>query len=199
MRPRVLNVGGSSKSIPIPAHYEGWEHHLLDIDAAGGADIVCDARRLGSLPAGGYSAIYCSHNLEHYFRHELASVLSGFMHVLSEEGFAEIRVPDMRAVFEEAVRRGLDVDDVLYQSPAGPITVNDVVYGYGRQIAQTGQDYYAHKNGFTQASLVAALRASGFASIYVERRAFEIAAIAFKRAPTEGQRRLLGLPAPRPA
>jgi len=196
---RVLNVGGSSKAIPIPAHYEGWEHHLLDVDPAGGADIVCDARRLGTLPAGGYSAVYCSHNLEHYYRHELASVLAGFLHVLADEGFAEIRVPDMRAVFEEVVRRNLDVEDVLYQSPAGPITVNDVVYGFGLQIAQTGQDFYAHKNGFTQASLVAALRAAGFVAVYVERRAYEIAAIAFKRAPTEGQRRLLGLPAPRPA
>ena len=32
MTRRVLNVGGHSKAIALPAHYEGWEHHLLDIE-----------------------------------------------------------------------------------------------------------------------------------------------------------------------
>ena len=63
---RVLNVGGASKAIPIPQHYAGWEHVLLDVDPNQEPDIVCDARELVELPAGGFDAIYCSHNLEHY-------------------------------------------------------------------------------------------------------------------------------------
>ena len=97
MTRRVLNVGGNSRRIPIPAHFSGWEHHLLDIDPAGAPDIVCDARELQALPAASYDAVYCSHNLEHYFRHDLPRVLAGFLHVLKPDGFADIRVPDMLA------------------------------------------------------------------------------------------------------
>ena len=64
--PRVLNVGGGSKDIPLPPHYAGWEHVLMDIDPKGQPDLVCDARELPALPAGQYDAIFCSHNLEHY-------------------------------------------------------------------------------------------------------------------------------------
>ncbi len=37
----------------------------------------------------------------------------------------------------------LDLEDVLYTSPAGPIMVLDVIYGYGVEIARSGHDFYA--------------------------------------------------------
>ena len=193
MTQRVLNVGGNSKAIPIPPHYNGWEHHLLDIDPTGKPDIVCDARTMTTLPAGGYDAVWCSHNLEHYWRHDLPRVLAGFLHVLKSDGYAEIRVPDMKAVFEEMLKRPMDIDDVLYESPAGPITVNDVIYGYGRKIAESGVDFYAHRNGFTHRSLVMALKGAGFGAVFTGSGPFEISALAFKSAPTPAQRALFGL------
>jgi hypothetical protein len=191
---RVLNVGGGSKAIPIPAHYEGWEHVLLDVDAAQKPDVVGDGRELAKLPAELYDAVYCSHNLEHYWRHDLPHVLTGFVHVLRSHGFAEVAVPDMKAVFAEVLTKGLDVDSVLYQSDAGPITVNDVIYGHGRQIAMSRNDFYAHKNGFTQQSLAAALRAAGFQWVFMASGPYEIRALAFRQAPTDDQRALLRLP-----
>jgi SAM-dependent methyltransferase len=193
--PRVLNVGGGSKQIPIPAHYNAWEHVLLDIDPSGGADVVCDARQLTTLRSGQFDAVYCSHNLEHYYRHDVARVLQGFLHVLKADGFAEIRVPDINAVMSRVVSTGMDMEDVLYQSPAGPISVSDVVYGYGKQIEQTGNDFYAHKTGFTARSLTAALRGVGFDPIYLIERPedFELHALALRAAPTSAQRALLGL------
>jgi SAM-dependent methyltransferase len=197
MSRRVLNVGGNSKSIPIPPHFDGWDHHLLDIDPTGGPEIVCDAREMQTLAPSTYDAVYCSHNLEHYFRHDLPRVLAGFLHVLKPDGFADIRVPDMKAVFEDMLGRNLDIDDVLYESPAGPITVNDVIYGWGRKIAETGNDYFAHKNGFTHRSLVQALRAAGFAVVFTGPRPYEVSAIAFKKEPSPETRAFLGLPPPR--
>lgn len=164
-RKKVLNVGGNSKDIPIPQDFDGWEHVLLDIDPKGKPDVVCDARKMKDLPAAQYDAVYCSHNLEHYYRHEVATVLEGFRHVLKSGGFAYIAVPDIGAVMAVAVARQLDVDDVLYQSPAGPITVHDVLYGWGPEIARSGKDYFAHKSGFTQRSLQACLEAAGFHSV----------------------------------
>jgi SAM-dependent methyltransferase len=139
-------------------HYAGWNHLLLDIDAAGNPDIVSDARELETHAPGVFDAIYCSHNLEHYYRHDGRKVLAGFRHVLKPDGFAEIRVPDLMSVMRRVVATGMDVDDVLYDSPAGPIAVRDVLYGLGRRIESSGVDFYAHKTGFSQASLGAFLR-----------------------------------------
>ena len=38
-----LNVGGSSKTIPLPPYYAGWKHDLLDIDPRGNPDARMDA------------------------------------------------------------------------------------------------------------------------------------------------------------
>jgi hypothetical protein len=83
--PRVLNVGGNDKRIPIPPHYLGWDHVLLDIDANVHPDIVCDARQLTLLPAAEFDAVYCSHNFEHYYPHDGRKVLRGFLHVLRSD------------------------------------------------------------------------------------------------------------------
>jgi SAM-dependent methyltransferase len=191
---RVLNVGGGSKAIPIPGHYEGWDHVLLDIDARQQPDVVCDARNLTSLPAELYDAVYCSHNLEHYFRHDVPRVLAGFAHVLRSHGFAEIAVPDVKAVFADVLKNDMELDDTLYDSNAGPISANDVVYGLGRQIATSGNDFYAPKNAFTKRSLSEVLRAAGFGWVFVAPGPYEIRALAFRQAPAADQRALLRLP-----
>lgn len=194
---RVLNVGGNSKLIPIPAHYAGWDHVLLDIDPKGNPDVVCDARELQTLKANQFDAIYCSHNLEHYYRHDGVKVLRGFMHVLKPDGFAEIKVPDITAVMRNVVATGCDLEDTLYVSPSGPIAVNDVLYGWGKKIEESGQDFFAHKTGFSPKSLTRVLNAAGFGTVYIHAReeAFEIASLAFKTRPTEAHRKLLGLDA----
>jgi SAM-dependent methyltransferase len=196
----VLNVGGSSKKVAIPEHYRDWDHLVLDIDPRRGPDIVCDARRLETLAAGRYDAVYCSHNLEHYYHHEVPQVLSGFAHVLNETGFAEIRVPDMPAVFRKMLDDGMDFADVLYDSPAGPIRVLDVIYGWSPEIERSGNDFFAHKTGFSGKSLGEALLAAGFAEVWNAPPfgPYELRALAFKRTPTPEQRRLFGIPAGAP-
>ena len=190
----MLNVGGADKAIPIPAHYDGWEHVLLDIQPAPGVDLVHDARRLSELRTAMFDAVYCSHNLEHYYPHEVPLVLAGFHHVLKDDGYAEIRVPDIPAVMRYAIARDLELDDVLYESAVGPISVHDVIYGYGREIESSGEDYYAHKRGFSQKSLMAALQQAGFPAVWLtEPQNFEIGALAFKRQPSAGQLEKLGL------
>ena len=195
-RPAVLNVGGNSKAIPIPDHYAGWNHLLLDIDPTRGAEIVCDARELATLAPRQFDAVYCSHNLEHFYRHDVPKVLAGFLHVLKDAGFAEIRVPDMPTVFGKMLDDGMDLEDVLYQSPAGPIQVIDVIYGWSVEIEDSGNDFFAHKTGFSQKSLSGALFAAGFAEVWNAPAlgVYELRALAFKRLSTPEQRRLLRIP-----
>ena len=190
---KVLNVGGNSKTIPLPPQYENFEHILLDIDPHGSPDIVCDARDLITLDAGQFDAVYCSHNLEHYYRHDVTKVLAGFIHVLDANGFAHIRVPDIPATMRACIDQDLDLEDVLYQSSAGPITVLDVLYGHSDEIEQSGQDFYAHKTGFSAKSLYAALVAAGFRKIFCTLGHLEINAVAFKTEPDEDNRILFNL------
>lgn len=196
---RILNVGGNSKAIPLPPQYAGFEHVLLDIDPTGQPDIVCDARELTTLESGQFDAIYCSHNLEHYYRHDVPRVLAGFLHVLKEGGVAHIRVPDIGEVMRVAVEKGLDIEDTLYQSALGPIMVLDVIYGYTAQIEKSGEGFFAHKTGFTRKSLLKVLYEAGFRQMFrvgAEGQGLEINVLAFKGEPEPGLRSVFGLPAP---
>lgn len=192
---RVLNVGGANKEIPIPLHYKGWEHLLLDIQEGPGVDLVMDSRHLRAVTDTQFDAIYCSHNLEHYFAHDVDLVLDGFLNVLKPDGFAEIAVPDVRAVMNHMVVNSMDVDDVLYQCPSGPITVQDVIWGWGRQIESSGVDFYAHKTGFTDSYLHKKLTNAGFQEIWIMAApsAFELRAFAFKIQASIQQKKALGL------
>jgi hypothetical protein len=192
---KLLNVGGNSKLIPLPPQYAGWQHVLLDIDPKGEPDVVCDARTLTDLPGAGYDAVYCSHNLEHYYRHDVPKVLEGFLHVLKDGGFAHIRVPDMAQVMRAAVQGNLDVTDILYQSASGPISVHDVIYGFGEEIERSGDDFYAHKCGFTQESLAMTLSNSGFQHVFTKLDTFEVAAFAFVTEPDDAVLKLFRLSA----
>ena len=180
----VLNVGGGNKAIPIPPYYRGWQHLLLDIDASGQPDVLCDARELTGLASAQFDAVYCSHNLEHYFEHDVAKVLAGFLHVLKPEGFAEIRVPDLALVMRTVAEKNLDIEDALYEAPAGAIRVRDVLYGLAAKIESSGVDFFAHKTGFSPVSLTRALNRAGFPEVVTLRpRPFEIAVAAFRATP----------------
>ena len=134
-------------------------------------------------------AVYCSHNLEHYYQHDVAKVLKGFLHVLKPTGFAEIRVPDIRSVMHRCISGNLDVDDILYTSAAGPISVHDVIYGWETQIEKSGVDFYAHKTGFTESTLRRRLQDAGFHKVLIAENpeAFELCALAFKQEPAPEQ------------
>lgn len=180
---RVLNVGGNSKEIPLPPEFESFEHLMLDIDPETKPDICCDARKMGELAIGQFDAIYCAHNLEHYYRHDVKTVLTGFLHVLKPGGFVYAVVPDLMQLMHETVTRNLDIDDVLYQSPAGPIMVLDVLYGYSVEIERRGIDFFAHKTGYSKKSLAMAMKRAGFSITYTRAENLEVTAIAFKGDP----------------
>ena len=186
----VLNVG-SGGGRELPAIYRGWDQHTLDIDPACKPDIVCDAKKLHSRSAAKYDAIYCSHNLEHFYKHEVPVVLGGFIHVLKVSGFANISVPDMNALF--AVIQGRDIDETWYKTGCGKISFHDVIYGWGEQVAK-GNAYYSHKTGFTEKSLGKALRAARFARVFTATDgAGNLHAFAFKSKPSRDKLKRLGL------
>ena len=193
--PSVLNVGGGSKAIPdsralqglspCPARYRrarrsGSRRRRSQADRASRRAV-----RRGVLLAQPRALPQA--------RGRQSS--GGFLHVLKPDGFVEIRVPDLKSVMRRAVAEDMSLEDTLYESKLGPITVRDVIYGYGKEIEQLGADFYSHKTGYVAASLESLLNSTGFARVYVTERPdmYELHALAFKAEPTPQRRALLGL------
>lgn len=161
----VLNVGGGGRY--LPSHFEGWDQHLLDIDEQVKPDICCDGVHLRGMTEhfGKYDAVYCSHNLEHYYKHDVSKVLQGFWNVLKRGGFVEIHVPNIKNLMQSMA--SLDLHDVWYRlSDGSPVTFHDVLYGWNKAM-ENGNLFYAHKCGFTPISMYSALEQSGFKNIQV--------------------------------
>jgi hypothetical protein len=103
--------------------------------------------------------------------------LREFRRVLVPCGFALIRTPDIEAV-AQFILDGR-IKDVIYNSPAGPITPLDMLYGHGASIAR-GAQAMRHGTAFTQDSIGDDLLQAGFAELRVTRTdTYEIWAIAF--------------------
>lgn len=190
---KLLNVGGNSKSIPLPSIYQGVVHHLLDIDPKGEPDVLCDARNLGEIKESEYDIIYCSHNLEHYYKHDVKKVLLGFKTALKPGGSIHLVVPNMMVVLREMIEKDMDIDDILYESSIGPIMISDVIYGYSKQIEQSGQEFFAHKTGFSIKSLSRCVQNSGFVDIRVAQEGYNIILIAFSSEKDYGMREFYGI------
>jgi hypothetical protein len=139
-----------------------------------------------------FDAVYASHMVEHFYRHELSSVLRGFRHVLKHNGYVHIQVPNLKVLFERMVAEGKDIEDVMYVSPAGPIKAVDMIYGLGVFVEVAGEPM-THKNGFTPKSLGTALFANGFPHVFIGTKELDIGAFAFKDRPSAQQVKELNL------
>jgi hypothetical protein len=93
--------------------------------------------------------------------------LSEFRRVLRPEGFAVITCPDLQSICTLVAQDRLT--DPAYQSPAGPITPLDMLYGHRPPMAR-GNLYMAHRCGFTAKVLAATLQEAGFAAVAVKTR-----------------------------
>lgn len=161
----VLNVGGGP-SRNLPPYYDNWEQHLLDIDKNVNPDICCDARELQIQDV--YDAVYTSHTLEHFYKHEIPLILSNIYNCLKNEGTLEIHVPDIKDLISRIGTSSLDIHDVYYRlSDGNPITYHDVLYGWNYAMSN-GNLYYAHKCGFTPISLYNNLAVAGFKDITIQ-------------------------------
>jgi hypothetical protein len=160
----VLNVGGGA-SRHLPPDYEGWQQDLLDIDPHVGADIVADARDMSAvMPI--YDAVYCSHCVEHFYWHDVGTVLRNFRSVLKDGGHADVIVPDIVDAMRAMLARNLEPHDTFYRSASGPVTFHDVMYGWD-QAMRGGNLYYAHKCGFSKQSLGQAMIDAGFKDVRI--------------------------------
>ena len=135
-----------------------------DIDPAVKPDIVCDMLDMSVMDYDSFDAVYSSHNLEHLYAHEVPVALSQFMWVLRPGGAVLIGVPNLKAIAWKVACGNLE--GVLYESDAGPVSAIDCIYGY-RPFIKSGNIHQTHKTGFTPDTLKAKLKVAGFTDIIV--------------------------------
>jgi SAM-dependent methyltransferase len=175
----VLNVGcGYRGRAPHPA-FQGpeWRELRLDIDPAVTPDVIASITEMRPVGEGSVDAVWSSHNLEHLYRHEVPLALMEFLRVLRPGGELLVTMPDLQRVAELVVADRLE--DEAYVSPSGPISPLDMIYGHIASVAE-GNDYSAHKSGFTARTLTRLLFDAGFAGIDVWRDGFALWARAYK-------------------
>lgn len=190
----VLHVGPGHRrngaKLPAGLQAPGWRELRLDIDPANEPDILGSTLDMSALANESVDAIYSAHNIEHVYSHEVPQVLAEFLRVLTPEGFVVVTCPDLQTVCALIAQDKLT--EPAYQSPAGPVSPLDMLYGYGPALA-AGESYMAHKGGFTLKSLTAALQKAGFAGSAGKRRAagLDLWLVASKSPLPEGQLREL--------
>lgn len=151
----ILHAGCARN--PLPEWLEG-EETRLDIDPRWEPDILASIAGLGDIgDIGPFDAVYCSHTLEHLAPHDVKVALSEFRRVLAKGGALFLIVPNLAEV--------LPTHDVLYTSPAGPITGHDLFYGLSSLVAD--MPHMAHRSGFIPETMRAALEDAGFSSVAV--------------------------------
>lgn len=163
---------------------EGWKEIRFDIDKEAMPDIVGTLTDMSQVPDNSMDALYSSHNIEHLYAHEVPQAIREFKRVLKPEGFAVITCPDLQSVCAEVAKGRLV--DALYNSPEGPITPFDMIFGHRKAVA-TGSPYMAHKSGFTFPVLRNTFLQNGFAHTIGAARplSWSLWMVAFKTARTE--------------
>ena len=151
----------------------------FDIDPNVNPDILGTITDMSGVESESVDAVYSSHNVEHVYPHQVPQMLSEFYRVLKPGGFLLVTCPDLRSVCAALLRTGPMA--VLYQSGMGPVTPLDILYGHIASV-KAGNEYMAHKGGFSIESLTRQLREAGFGTLHggVREAAYDIWVLAFR-------------------
>ncbi len=179
----LVNLGSGPRSAFREAQ-PGWREIRVDIDPGCDPDIVASMADLSRhLEDNTADVAFSSHSIEHFADEEVEQVFSEVARILKPSGIFIISCPDLAAV--AAALDPEDIEKVLYQSPAGPITALDILYGHRASMA-AGNEFMRHRTGFTEKSLADRLLASGFSEVRVQKgHSFDLVAVAAFQAPRD--------------
>ena len=183
-----VNAGcGASDRSSMPAFFADWREIRVDIDPATRPDLVTSIIDLSAIPGGTIDAVWSAHCIEHLYAHEVPMALAEFRRVLRKSGFACLITPDLQAAAEWVLRDRMH--ECIYQSPSGPVTAHDMIWGFGRAI-EGGKIAMAHRCGFTPTPLIQRLNEAGFDEIMLRRKSsLELVALALPRRTSSSKER----------
>jgi ubiquinone/menaquinone biosynthesis C-methylase UbiE len=166
----VLHIGcGTANKAKLHKNFHGdqWHELRLDIDENVAPDIVADMRDLSIIPDNSVDAVWSSHNIEHLYPHNVAGVFKDLFRLIKPNGLFLVTMPDIQSVANFVAHGNLE--EPIYDSPAGPIAPIDILYGF-RASMERGNLFMAHKTGFTAETLAKYFRDAGFCNIRIQRQ-----------------------------
>lgn len=175
-KPILLHVGaGSSTPDKLPKVFQDYHEVRLDIDPRCKPDIVSSMTRMKLVDENSVDAIWCSHALEHLANHEVQPTLREWRRVLKNDGFAVMTMPDL----QQAAKMIADgrLMETIYESPIGPITPLDMVFGHSGSIKR-GHVNMQHRTGFTAERIERELYVASFNAVQVCTRDLNLWALA---------------------
>lgn len=162
---RLLCVGAGGSRVSV----RDCETVTIDIDPKMRPDVVADMCDLSEIESGSFDFLVARHCLEHvsYPRGQMA--IAEWFRVLVPGGRIHVAVPDVLAV----VKGCRSLADKVYDSPAGPIHVCDMIYGWRSSSGTpTTMRHWAAYDGHMLGRL---LGDAGFTDIQVRQANYEIA------------------------
>ena len=162
---QLLHVGpgySTKKDIIKFFNNKDWHETRVDINKDVNPDILGGMQDLSNVQNNYYDAVYSSHSIEHVYQYEVNGVLKEFYKVLNDDGVAVITCPELKSVCKLILED--KILDTAYVSEAGPITPIDILYGH-RDSIKKGNEFMAHKNGFTLKTLTKECHLAGFKSV----------------------------------
>ena len=190
-----LNVGCGPIDSPKIRGFDNddWKEIRLDIDEGVNPDIVGTLTDMKLVETASVDAVHSAYNIDHIYPHEVPIALAEFYRVLKEDGIVYIRCPDIQLISEAVINDQLL--EALYESPAGPISPIDIIYGNRQEIVE-GNEYMAKKCGFTYSVLNMAFWEAGFKTRYGGRNqdTYELSLIAFKQEKSEKEIKKIATP-----
>ena len=128
-RKTVLNVGCGNTDIPpdlFPSTH--WKETRLDAEMSPKVDIQANILQM-PIADGTFDATFSAHTLEHFDSRDRDLFMAECLRVTKPGGLFICILPNVcHADIVDAMRTG-DLDRELYVSPAGPIKVQDVLFG----------------------------------------------------------------------
>jgi SAM-dependent methyltransferase len=157
---------------------KSWKEVRLDLDPEVEPDVIGSITEMKMVKDNAVDAVWSCHNLEHITSYDVPIALKEFYRVLNYGGHVLICVPDVQRAAEHIAIGNMERP--LYQSPAGPISAIDILYGARFTLTPDKILYAVHKTAFTAETMGLKLREAGFYNITVEREHYNIWATAYK-------------------
>jgi predicted SAM-dependent methyltransferase len=176
---RILHCGNGGQGNEVFAHFFPSikiNSTTLDANPDCKPDIVSSVINI-PLEECTFDCVFASHLIEHLYIYEVEKALNEFYRVLKNKGFLIISCPDLEVIAKAILDIG--AESVLYNSPAGPISPVQMLWGHSNSI-RNGNLFMSHKYGFTGKTLTQFLQRAGFVNIKIEAKNFQIQAFALK-------------------
>ena len=160
----VISVGCGRPSALLPDELrdeERWKILRVDIDPEVQPDLVASATSLTGIEDDSVDAVWTKALLDHLYPVDVDLALAEFARVLKPGGTCIVCVLDFEKLATAVVAGKLE--EVVYQSPAGAVSVIDQIFGFRSDLAK-GNMFIAKHTAFTKKTLCKHLTKAGFVS-----------------------------------